>query len=322
VLYLIVQMDAAGTVSSSSIMDSFKADFYSSSTDFVRLVLELAFLGVFVLLVFRKVKEVKQHYNRGGINEYLTENWQFIDISFFLLELLIIFMYISLLIEYAINPVDFSSTTYIPTFERLAVISDAYFSIVSLALLFGVVRTFKFLLSNSRLSLMWSVLNDVRVDLCGLLISSFLLLLGFMLFGYIAFGSDLQEFNGVAQSIETGTMFVIGNPPDWDSMAQVNVVLGPLFIILFTVFIFIALMNMFIAILNKGYTYISSRPGDTIFKGFGQIFRTLPFGHNIANVAEGFMEQLDDEEDYEQPLQSGEYLPTSPDKEKKKERWR
>ncbi len=55
-----------------------------------------------------------------------------------------------------------------------------------------------------------------------------IVLVGFLFFGWLTFGSDLSEFNGFINSLGTLWQFLIGNPPDYDQLTLSNRILGPL----------------------------------------------------------------------------------------------
>jgi len=96
-----------------------------------------------------------------------------------------------------------------------------------------------------------------------------------MLSGFVLFGPDIQGFHTISGSFETTFRGVIGQLPDWDQLATSNYLIGPPFIILFSVFVVITLLNMYIAILNKAYNTVSSRPQDQIFVGLNAMLSPL-----------------------------------------------
>jgi len=204
--------------------------------------------------------------------------------------------YVAMLIRVSI-PVDLASTAYVSAIEKISTATTGYFSLVAVCILLTVIRTFKFFVSNSRLFLLWSVLENVSVDLFGILVSSVIIMAAFILFGYAAFGPDLVAFSGIGNSFQTAFNFVLGNPPDWGTLNNSNYVLGDIYIVLFSVLIFISLMNMLIAILNKGYSVVNARPSDRIFTGFGDTLRTIPMLDSLFDFLHKKLDKEDSEEE-------------------------
>jgi len=156
-----------------------------------------------------------------------------------------------------------------------------------MTILLASLRTFQFVTHNNKLFVMWSVLHRSRVDLIGILITFIVLILGFMLSGYVVFGVSVDGFSSVSQSFSTCWNFVIGNAPDYSELQQVNRSFGPLFFVLFSAFIFFVLLNMFIAILSDGFEGIGNRDDD-IFTGLVTIagdFWTSLTGKSDRNKA-------------------------------------
>jgi len=143
---------------------------------------------------------------------------------------------------------------YSPLLEGIASSAINLYNLSSLNILISSFRTFKFLILNDRLNVLWSALDRAGVDVGGFLLIFFIMALGFLLTGIITFGLDTDTFNTFGAAFGSCWNFVIGNPPDYTSLFFSNRILGPLFFSLFTIFVFFVLVNMFIAILSEAYS--------------------------------------------------------------------
>jgi hypothetical protein len=145
---------------------------------------------------------------------------------------------------------------YLPKLEDLASKATLYYNIAAFNILICAFRTFKYFRLNNRMSILWDALRGAGRDIASFLLMFFIMLIGFLLFGLISFGTDVEAFNSFANSWGSCWNFVLGNPPDYIGLSKSNRVLAPLFFMMFTIFIFFIMINMFIAILSDSLSDI------------------------------------------------------------------
>lgn len=181
---------------------------------------------------------------------YFRSMWNLLEVVNLLAFLITLIMYFIFLGSPERGNLNLESLNYIPELEGLASKATLYYNISAFNLLICAFRTFKYFRLNARMASLWNSLRRAGGDIASFLLMFFILLMGFLLFGWISFGADIPAFNSFPNSWGSCWNFVMGNPPDYVLLSKSNRVLGPLFFMLFTIFIFFIMVNMFVAILS------------------------------------------------------------------------
>eukprot|EP01112_Ceratiomyxa_fruticulosa_P005485 TRINITY_DN1611_c1_g1_i1.p1 TRINITY_DN1611_c1_g1~~TRINITY_DN1611_c1_g1_i1.p1 ORF type:complete len:721 (-),score=128.88 TRINITY_DN1611_c1_g1_i1:40-2202(-) len=250
-LSLVFELDAGGGVNPFYEFKPFRVHLYVDALDWFRMALELLFV---VILIFQIGVEVFEAYTcykeTGAFWGYILSVWNLVEVGNLVLFVISASMYIRYI---SLPHVDLRLPYYNPTLEYLAAQALDFYNLSAFNILLSAFKTFKFLKLNDRLYLLWRTLDMAWTDLTGFLLIFIIVLLGFLLTGWVTFGSDTFFFSTFVNSFGTCWQFIIGNPPDYNAMYASNRVLGPAFFALFTVFVFFILVNMFIAIINDSY---------------------------------------------------------------------
>eukprot|EP01112_Ceratiomyxa_fruticulosa_P022630 TRINITY_DN8356_c0_g2_i1.p1 TRINITY_DN8356_c0_g2~~TRINITY_DN8356_c0_g2_i1.p1 ORF type:complete len:553 (-),score=79.96 TRINITY_DN8356_c0_g2_i1:800-2458(-) len=186
VLNLVLEMNPAGVVQPWYQIKTYRLDLYFTKLDFIRFALEIIFLILYIAEVFLWLYQFRlELYSKGKFvfKAFLThwyDPWSVVTLFYLGLLTTVIIMY---LYFYSLEGKDFSlnSTSYIPELERFSSVALDYFNVAAVTILVCALRTFKFLTHNNKLFVMWAVLHKARVDLIGLAITFFVLMLGFMI---------------------------------------------------------------------------------------------------------------------------------------------
>lgn len=260
VLYLIVEIPGNGVFFPSYQLKTFRINLYVTALDYFRMFLEIVFVLFVAYSVYSEIGEMLQNHRTGGkgIKKYFYNGWNLLELLDIVLYLTVIALYIKYLASPARYQFHGTATEYSPDMEQLAAIALIFYNVLCFNVLLTTFRTFKYLKLNHRLYLLWKTLRHAGLDLIGFLFIFLIFIFGFIFMGWLAFGSDLAEFNTFVNSFSTSWNFIIGNAPDYGAMYNSNRILGPLFFVLFTVFIFFILANMFIAILSNSFEVVNS----------------------------------------------------------------
>lgn len=258
VLYLLTEFTAGGQVNPYSVARTFRIAMYiGDSTDNFRAFLEILFVLIVVYYSYELVRGFVVSVRVGRKKDYILNLWNIIELVNLGLFVTSIGMYLSYL---GMNrtDVDLTQTTYIARLEVMGESAVQFYQLSAINILLSAIKTFKYLQMSPRLYVLWETLYHARVDLATYMIMFLIILLGFLLFGWLTFGPDLPEFDGFITSLGTLWQFLIGNPPDYSDLTLSNRVLGPIYYALFTVFVFFILVNMFVAIVSNSYGEVSS----------------------------------------------------------------
>eukprot|EP01111_Echinosteliopsis_oligospora_P009852 TRINITY_DN2966_c0_g1_i2.p1 TRINITY_DN2966_c0_g1~~TRINITY_DN2966_c0_g1_i2.p1 ORF type:complete len:742 (-),score=165.62 TRINITY_DN2966_c0_g1_i2:14-2239(-) len=287
-LYLLTEFSAAGQAFPFAITRTFRISLYSTRLDSFRAFLECVFVILFLWDLFHLVRDAFFAYGLRRFKVFMLDIWNWLEIINLTLYFISAVMYLSYLTT-ARTSVDLSGhDEYLVEFERLAQSANTFYQITAISILLSAFKTFKYLQLNPRLYVLWETLYDARFDMVTYMVMFLIILIGFLFFGWLTFGPDIEGFNGFVASLGTLWQFLIGNPPDYGQLSQSNRVLGPVYYSLFTIFVFFILVNMFVAIIGNSYEVITTKlkEEDSTGGNVGDIKK--PF-KRMARIAKAFV---------------------------------
>jgi hypothetical protein len=258
VMYLVVEMPGNGEVMPSVTFKTFRLDMYSSDQDWFRFALEVIFVMLLAFMIFREASELRlSYYSKKGVRKYFSSGWNLNELAIIMLFLASISVYLSFVIA-AYNHPDLTQAEYFPYMEQLGNKIWIYYNIGYFIVLLVCFQTFKYLRMNRRLYMLWKTLQNSGTDLMGFMMIFLIFVFGFVFNSWLAFGDATAFFGSFSTSFGTGWNFIIGNPPDYDTIVNINAIQGPLYYVVFAIFLFYILPNMFIAIIVNSYGEIST----------------------------------------------------------------
>ncbi|GAM27629.1 hypothetical protein SAMD00019534_108050 [Acytostelium subglobosum LB1] len=144
-----------------------------------------------------------------------------------------------------------------PTFlEALGQTALVYYQLSAINILLLAFKTFRYLVIHRRLYALWITLSHARVQLMTFTVMFLIMMIGFLISGWLTFGHDEVAYFGFINSLGTSLQFIMGNPPNFQTMTYTNRALGPIYTLLFIIFMFLILFNMFVAIISNSYSEV------------------------------------------------------------------
>ncbi|KAA0196751.1 Polycystin 2 [Fasciolopsis buskii] len=113
-------------------------------------------------------------------------------------------------------------------------------------------KIFKYISFNKTMTQLSSTLGNCAKDLAGFSVMFFIVFFSFAELGYLAFGTQVDDFSEFMTSVYTLFRIILGDF-DFASLERANSVFGPIYFIVYVFFVFFVLINMFIAIINETY---------------------------------------------------------------------
>ncbi len=171
---------------------------------------------------FSKVWNVVEFVNLGVSSQTVCCSHEWLYVAS-------VVMYLTFIIQAGANPIKLTneSTEYPSYLEAIALNAIAYYEVSAFNILLTTFKTFKYLRINKKLYVLWDTIDSAKGSLATFLFIFLIILLGFVFMGWLTFGADLNYFNGFAGAIGTCWNFLIGNPPSYLELMQVNRSLGP-----------------------------------------------------------------------------------------------
>jgi hypothetical protein len=143
------------------------------------------------------------------------------------------------------------------TLTQMATLLDWYFAVGAVSVILMVVRVLKLLHFQPRMGLVTRTLSRAFDDLAHFFCLFALVLLGYAFVGFMAFGSQVQEFAGLWRSAETCLEMLLGEV--WvmqDLRVLGNAVVARIYFWSFIFLAFYILINMLLAIIVDAYIEI------------------------------------------------------------------
>ncbi|XP_054850723.1 polycystic kidney disease 2-like 2 protein [Eublepharis macularius] len=253
VVRLVLEFPATGGVLPSWQIYSVKLLRYTTYYDYFLAFCEVIFcLFIFSYIIQEsiKMKILKE--------EYIKNAWNWLEILLLLLSLLAIVFNIyhtvevSSLLEYLLS----NSFTY-PDFYLLALWQTRCNNMISVNFCFTCIKIFKYVRFNKTMTQLSSTLSRCAKDIIGFAVMFIIIFFAYAQLGYVAFGSQTDEFSTFQNSIFTQFRIMLGDF-NFASIEQANGILGPIYFITFVFFMFFVFLNMFLAIINDTYSKVKA----------------------------------------------------------------
>ncbi|GMS79036.1 hypothetical protein PENTCL1PPCAC_1211, partial [Pristionchus entomophagus] len=169
---------------------------------------------------------------------------------------------------------------------------STYNNIAALLLFFVWIKIFKCISFNKTLSQLPTTLSRSAKGIASFACMFFLIFFAFAQFGYLVFGTQIQDYSTIFGASFALVRFIRGDF-DFRALERANRVLGPLFFLTFDFSVCIILLGMFLAIINSAYgemkEELARQPDDYhvasfVSKSWYRFLRALHLARDIPDV--------------------------------------
>jgi len=279
VIRFVVEFPATGGAIPSWQFRTVKLIRYVSTYDYFLLaceVLYILFIFYYIIEEFLEIKRLKCSYFKSV--------WNCLDVLVILLSLVAIAFNI-----YRTSKVNKLLTTLLndptvyPDFEFLGFWQMQYNNMVAVVVFFAWIKIFKYISFNRTMTQLQSTLSRCSKDIAGFAVMFFIIFLAYAQFGYLVFGTQVDDFSAFSESIFTLFRIILGDF-DFHSIEEANRVIGPIYFITYVFFVFFVLLNMFLAIINDTYSEVKAEISaqksefeisDYIKRGYNKVLEKL-----------------------------------------------
>uniref|UniRef100_A0A8C8A300 Polycystin 2 like 2, transient receptor potential cation channel n=1 Tax=Otus sunia TaxID=257818 RepID=A0A8C8A300_9STRI len=252
VIKLVVEFPATGGALTSSHIYSVKLLRYVTYYDYFLASCEIIFcLFIITFIIQEAIKMVKLK------KEYFRSAWNWLELL--LLGVSYPLTFTSVLASLGWCWIDklLSDDRVYPDFYFLAFWQVRYNNMVAINVFFAWIKIFKYVNFNKTMTQLSSTLSRCAKDLTGFAIIFFTIFFAYAQLGYLAFGSQAEEFSSFQNCIFTQFRIVLGDF-NFYTIESANRVLGPIYFITFVFFVFFVLLNVFLAIINYTYSEVKA----------------------------------------------------------------
>jgi hypothetical protein len=259
---LITEFSPSGSFTNTVLVKPFRLDLLVTVLDYVRLLLEVAFVvfvAYYVLAMFGDIRDAYETTKTQG-GSILTffkffSMWNYLEFLNNILFIIGICLRVVFLVRVQLalssGKLDITTNKYFDV-ENLATLFQLEANIQSFNVLLSFLKTFKYLQLNVRMNLLWKTLAHASSDLVAFIFFFGLVFLAYATMAHVLFGPEIQGFATYNEAIASCFSMLTGNI-DYSDLNLVNRVLGPLFFYSFIILVFLILVNVFLAIITDAY---------------------------------------------------------------------
>jgi polycystin 2 len=241
--------------------------------------------GLFVLFLMyytiEEIIEIKKHKT-----SYFKDFWNIMDLVVVLMGYVCVLfsVYRTMEVGKLLSGLLKDKEQY-ANFEVLGYWQMQFNNLVAIAVFFAWIKVFKYISFNKTMTQLQNTLASCAKDIAGFAVMFFIIFLAYAQWGYLIFGTQVQDFSTYMDSIFTLFRIILGDF-NFKEIEDANRILGPIFFITYVFFVFFVLINMFLAIINDTYAEVKAdleskesefEIGDYFKKGYDKMMNKLSF---------------------------------------------
>ncbi|KAM4653652.1 polycystin-2-like protein 2 [Amazona ochrocephala] len=253
IVRLVVEFPATGGAFTSIHIYSVKLLRYITHYDYFLASCEIIFcLFIITFIIQEAIKIVKLK------REYFRSGWSWLDLMLLMVSILAIIFNIYSTVEVSLLMEELLSDANVyPDFYFLTFWQVLYNNMIAVNIFFAWIKVLKYVRFNRTMEQLSSTLSRCAKDIIGFAVMFFIVFFAYAQFGYLVFGSQVEEFSTFQKCVFTQFRLVLGEF-EFENTEAVNRILGPIYFISFVFFVFFVLLNMFLAIINDTYSEVKA----------------------------------------------------------------
>ncbi|XP_063205527.1 polycystin-2-like protein 2 [Chroicocephalus ridibundus] len=253
IVRLVVEFPATGGARTSSHTYSVKLLRYVTYYDYFLAACEITFclfIITFIIQEATKIVKLKKEYFRSA--------WNCLDLLLLVVSILAIAFNIYRTVAVSLLMEELLSDPHAyPDFYFLAFWQVLYNNMIAINVFFAWIKIFKYVSFNKTMMQLSSTLSRCDKDILGFAVMFFIIFFAYAQFGYLVFGSQVEEFSSFQNCIFTQFRIVLGDF-NFEAIEAANRILGPVYFITFVFLVFFVLLNMVLAIINDTYSEVKA----------------------------------------------------------------
>ncbi|GAA37006.2 polycystin 2 [Clonorchis sinensis] len=253
VVEIVAEVPASGGLVVGGEFRSVKLIRYVTPLDYFVLACECIFLLFTLYYIVEEIMEISKHKL-----SYFTSIWNILDIVIILLSLMCAAfnIYRTVKVNELLSHLLVEKDSF-ANFQLLSTWQMNFNYGIAITVFLSWIKLFKYISFNKTMTQLSSTLGNCAKDLAGFSVMFFIVFFSFAELGYLAFGTQVEDFSQFMTSVYTLFRIILGDF-DFNALERANSVFGPIYFIVYVFFVFFVLINMFIAIINETYVGVKS----------------------------------------------------------------
>ncbi|XP_024084019.1 polycystic kidney disease 2-like 2 protein isoform X2 [Cimex lectularius] len=251
VVKLVLEMPPTGGVLTSSHFYTMKFIRYVTTWDYFILGCELIFICFVVYYITEEIEKMKIFKSA-----YFNSFWNCLDLLIIIVSIIAI---IKGIIRYEEvkekmgEKVDTINQFTHASFDDLVKIQMFFNTLVAIICFLAWLKFLKYLSLIHSVDLVLTIFTKVWREIAALLLCLVVLLIGFGMFGYLLFGTEVKQFDTIKHSIISLVGISIGGIYFYKDCEDVRPNLAPLYFIFYILIVYLLFLNCFIALIVHGF---------------------------------------------------------------------
>ncbi|KAF6209750.1 hypothetical protein GE061_015499 [Apolygus lucorum] len=211
-------------------------------------IIFLCYIVYFTMEEFQQMISLKE--------EYWYSSWNILDLCILLVAYFVI---ISASIRYVTiatgmkAKVDNIRTSSHASFDNFVRVQRTFNTAAALLSFLVWLKLLKFAALNKSVALILSIFGRVKFELIALTLMMFTVVVGFALLGNMLFGTHVEQFNTIWNSIFSLVGIFVGGLYFYMDCADISPVLAPIFFVLYIFIVLILFLNAYVALIVHGF---------------------------------------------------------------------
>ncbi|XP_078344032.1 polycystin family receptor for egg jelly-like [Oculina patagonica] len=249
-VWIPVEFSPSGHVVSSHVIRAIHVYNVGAGYSAALLICQMMFVLFIIYFAFRETKEMIQDRKR-----YFLQFLNWIELAQILTAIAFIVVHILKEIELFANTAKLNENIFqFISFDREVLLDDIETSLLALLMFFNTLKLLYLFRFNSHVKHLSDVMKASAIELLNYSLVFFVYIFAFSHFGFLQFGRELQDYSSPINAVQS--LLIQGVVSERAKHLQdCDVIIGPLFFIIFNLFLQMIWINIFIAILIYDYQH-------------------------------------------------------------------
>ncbi|ESP04059.1 hypothetical protein LOTGIDRAFT_110316, partial [Lottia gigantea] len=249
---LVAEFTALGRAFTRTEFKVFRLLSYIGAWGVVVVLFEVVYACFTLFFFIQCIKKVKKNKMK-----YFKDFWSLLEFVLLTFAVTVIAMYAfkHILTNLAFDALFDRESDGFVNFQSVALYDETYGYMMSFVVFLATIQFLKLLQFNQKMNMLGDTIRVATKDLKVFSISFLLYFFTFTATAYLLFGPAMATYNSLIGAAESMFAFALGSF-DFESMADTQRILGPIFFFLFIGVVYIGLMSIFLTIIGEAFTRV------------------------------------------------------------------
>lgn len=226
---------------------------YTGPETYVLMAFELVYIIFLFMFTYSEFKELFRRKKK-----YFEDPWNYLEMLVIVLSFTTIGLFFARLLfgNFAVQRMKEQPRSFI-SFTYVLLLDECHIATLGYAVFFAILKSLRLLRFNRRLSLLTRTVKECAAPLLSFFFMFMIVFFAYVQFAFVVFGPGEESYSSLSTCISTMMSMTLGGF-DFQTLMNVNRVLGPMFFFSYILFVFMILVNVFVSIINDTMAEVKS----------------------------------------------------------------